>query len=56
MEEKIDTNFDENSLEIYGAMLGEQLDKQKPGKERATPQALVGEILTEQETEIRRQQ
>ena len=31
IDEKLDTNFDENSLSIYGAMLTEELDSAKPG-------------------------
>ena len=48
IEEKIDMNFDENSLAVYGALLSEQLDKGEPGKEVATPQAMVGEIISEE--------
>lgn len=46
IDEKLDTNFDENSLSIYGAMLTEELDSAKPGEEIAKPRAIVGEILS----------
>lgn len=58
IDEKLDANFDENSLSIYGAMLTEELDSAKPGEEVAKPRAIVGEILSKQEKakrEIQRQ-
>lgn len=48
-DEKLDTNFDSDSLQVYGAMLSEQLEKGEPGKEIARPQSLVGEIVSEEE-------
>ena len=33
----LDPNFDDNSLQIYGYMLNEQLEKSQPGKEVAKP-------------------
>lgn len=35
IEEKLDTNFDEDSLLVYGSLLSEAMDISKPGKESA---------------------
>eukprot|EP00356_Strombidium_inclinatum_P014323 CAMPEP_0170484410 /NCGR_PEP_ID=MMETSP0208-20121228/3889_1 /TAXON_ID=197538 /ORGANISM="Strombidium inclinatum, Strain S3" /LENGTH=109 /DNA_ID=CAMNT_0010757739 /DNA_START=560 /DNA_END=889 /DNA_ORIENTATION=- len=52
-DDKLDTNFDDDSLSVYGAMLTEQLETSKPGHEKATPRALVGEIISKEEKEKR---
>ena len=52
-DDKLDENFDESSLDVYGALLSEQLEKEEAGKEVAKPSKLVGEILSKQEKEKR---
>lgn len=51
IEEKIDPNFDENSLALYGALLSDSLDAAKPGHERAIPKLKVEKVLSKSEKE-----
>jgi hypothetical protein len=48
IEEKLDVNFDDDSLTVYGAMLSDTMDQAKPGKETATLTKAVGEILNQE--------
>ena len=54
IEEKIDPNFDDNSLALYGALLSDSLDAAKPGHERAIPKLKVEKVLTKQQKERQR--
>jgi len=45
--------FDDDSLAVYGALLGEQLDSSPEGEEFAKPAALVGEIISSKDKEER---
>jgi len=48
-EEKVSTKFDEDSLSVYGSLLSESLDSMEPGKEQATPSALIEKVLSKEE-------
>ena len=50
-EEKVSTKFDDDSLAVYGALLSDSLDSQKPGEENATPSAQVEKILSKEEAD-----
>lgn len=51
IEEKIDPNFDDDSLTIYGALLTDQLDQGAPGEEVAAPKI---EVDTKEDLERQR--
>lgn len=55
IEEKLDVNFDDDSLTVYGAMLSDTMDQAKPGKETATLTKAVGEILNQEQIKKKKQ-
>jgi hypothetical protein len=38
-------------LTVYGALLSDSLESMEPGKEQATPQALIEKVISKEEQE-----
>jgi hypothetical protein len=48
LEEKLDGNYDDDSLTLYGNVLSDSISKSKPGKESAKMKKAIGEVLSQE--------